>query len=133
MMMPRSTEEILAQADELAKRFEDYTPEPGDRDKVNTETRLRLAALKRAEVEREVAEAVANARAEALSWAKIGDALGTSGSSANERYGKQIEPLMRQLKLKPRGLKGHHSRTVKNAVAKYAAQQDASSKRRASK
>ena len=28
--MPRSAEEILARADELARRFEDYEPAPGD-------------------------------------------------------------------------------------------------------
>ncbi len=28
--MPRSIQEILDHADELAKRFEDYDPQPGD-------------------------------------------------------------------------------------------------------
>ena len=62
MTMPRSTEEILGQADELARTFEDYDPEPGDRGRVPPEFRLRIAALKRAEPEAEVASAVADAR-----------------------------------------------------------------------
>ena len=53
--MPRTTEEILAHADELARQAEEYEPKPGDRDRVPPEVRLRLAALKRAEAEAEVA------------------------------------------------------------------------------
>lgn len=60
--MPRTTEEILAQADDLARTVEDYDPEPGDRERVSPEFRLRIAALKRAEPEAEVASAVDDAR-----------------------------------------------------------------------
>lgn len=86
--MPRSTEEILAQADELARRFEEYDPKPGDRERVSPEFRLRIAALKRAEAEAEVAAAVTEARRKQVSWAKIGASLGTTGQSARERYSK---------------------------------------------
>ena len=86
--MPRSTAEILAHAEELARKFEDYEPKPGDRGKMSPELRLWLAALKRAEVESEVADAVAEARKSGLSWAKVGEALGTSGQAASERYAK---------------------------------------------
>lgn len=84
--MPRTTEEILAHADELARQAEDYEPKPGDRDRVPPEVRLRLAALKRAEAEVEVKAAVAEARQGGLSWAKVGSVLGTSGQAASQRY-----------------------------------------------
>lgn len=86
--MPRSTEEILAQADELARRFEEYEPKAGDRERVPPEFRLRIAALKRAEAEAEVVAAVTEARRKQVSWAKIGASLGTTGQSARERYSK---------------------------------------------
>jgi hypothetical protein len=94
MMMARSTEELLAHADELAKRFENYEPAPGDRAAADPETLLRLAAMKRGEVEAQVASAVTVARAGGLSWAKIGSALGTSGQAANERYAKDVDVLI---------------------------------------
>lgn len=50
------------------------------------DVRLQSAALKRAEVETEIRSAVAAARAEGLSWAKVGKALGTTGQAASERY-----------------------------------------------
>lgn len=84
--MPRSTEEILAHAEVLARQFEDYEPTPGDRGKMSPELRLRLAAMKRAEIEIEVNAAVSEARRQGLSWAKVGKALGTSGQAASERY-----------------------------------------------
>ena len=89
MPMPRSLDEMMAQADALADRFEAYEPEPGDRDTVAPLTQLRLAALKRAEAEREIAEAVANARRSDTSWKAIGAAVGTSGEAARQRYGKR--------------------------------------------
>ncbi len=91
--MPKTTNEILAHADELAKQFEGYDFDPADRENVSPETRLRLAALKRADVEKELTEAVTEARAKGLSWAKVGVALGTSGQSANERYSTQTEAV----------------------------------------
>lgn len=87
--MPRSLEEMMAQADDLADRFEAYEPEPGDRDTVSPLTQLRLAALKRAEAEREIAEAVATARRSDTSWKVIGAAVGTSGEAARQRYGRK--------------------------------------------
>lgn len=52
MTTPRTTEEILAHADELAKRFEDDEPQDGDDERRSPFTLLRLAALKRAEASR---------------------------------------------------------------------------------
>jgi hypothetical protein len=88
--MPRSIQEILDQADELAKRFEDY--EPGEGDEVPVEEYLlRRAALVRARSEREVVDAVTVARSSGISWNKIGEILGTSAQAAQQRYGTVVE------------------------------------------
>jgi hypothetical protein len=88
--MPRSIQEILDQADELAKRFEDY--EPGEGDQVPVEEYvLRRAALARARSEREVVDAVTVARSSGISWNKIGEILGTSAQAAQQRYGAVVE------------------------------------------
>lgn len=54
--MPRSIQEILDHADELAKRFEDYEPEPDDERPVE-EYLLERAALARARGERQIVDA----------------------------------------------------------------------------
>jgi hypothetical protein len=89
--MPRTTEEIIAHADELAKRFEDYEPQDGDEDRVSPLTLLRLAALKRAEAEREMVEGVRVARQRGVSWRQIGSVVGTSGQAAQHRYADKID------------------------------------------
>lgn len=88
--MPRSIQEILDQADELAKRFEDYAPVEGDQMPVE-EYLLRRAALARARSEREVVDAVTAARTSGISWSKIGEILGTSAQAAQQRYGAVVE------------------------------------------
>ena len=82
--MPRSLEELLAQADALAEN----EPRPGDGDRVTPLLALRLAALKRAEAERELSLAVGRARKADLSWKTIGEIVGTSGEAARQRYGR---------------------------------------------
>ena len=88
--MPRSIQEILDHADQLAVRFEDYEPEPGDERPVE-EYLLGRAVLARARGEREVASAVAAARAAGVSWQRIGELLGTSAQAAQQRYVAVIE------------------------------------------
>src|SRR6266567_1665203 len=86
--MPRKTEEILDHADELAHRFEDYEPRPGDAVEI---TALRLvggAVARRAAAERELVQTVRQAREAGQSWAAIGAILGTSGEAARQRYGR---------------------------------------------
>ena len=83
--MPRSIQEILDQADELAKRFEEYEPNPDDERPV-AEYLLERAALARARSEHQVVEAVTTARAEGISWQRIGELLGTSAQAAQQRY-----------------------------------------------
>lgn len=87
--MPRSIQEILDHADELAKRFEDYEPSGGDQ--VSVEYLLRRAALTRARSERDVVDAITAARSAGLSWNKIGEILGTSAQAAQQRYGAVVE------------------------------------------
>lgn len=50
--MPRSGDEILADADQLAGRFEDYDPEPGDELNREAVTALRAAVQERSDESR---------------------------------------------------------------------------------
>jgi len=86
--MPRTAEEILDQADELANRFETHEPDPDDIHDAAALRDVRRAFLDRAETERQLAEAVAAARVEGHSWASIGAMVGTSGEAARQRYGQ---------------------------------------------
>lgn len=88
--MPRSMQEILDHADELAQKLEDYEPSPDDEVDV-AEYLLRRAALSRARSERQVGEAVTAARAAGLSWKRIGAQIGTSAQGAQQRYGVMAE------------------------------------------
>ena len=89
--MPRSIHDILAHADELADRLEQYEPSPGDERPVE-EYLLERAAAARAQSERQVVDAVAGARSKGISWRRIGELLGTSAQAAQQRYGAFIEP-----------------------------------------
>lgn len=85
--MPRSTQEIIDHADELADRFEAYDPDPADqRDPTPLES-IRAAAAERTHAEVTLAEAIPSARKAGYSWAAIGALLGTSGEAARQRYG----------------------------------------------
>ena len=88
--MPRTIQEILDHADELAERFEAYEPAEGDERSVE-EYLLQRAALARARSERQIIEAVAAARARGISWSRIGELLGTSAQAAQQRYGALVE------------------------------------------
>ncbi len=88
--MPRSIQEILDHADELAQRFEDYEPQPDDERPVE-EYLLERAALARARSERQIVDAVTAARTKGVSWHRIGELLGTSAQAAQQRYGAVIE------------------------------------------
>lgn len=84
--MPRSIQDILDHADDLAQRFEDYEPNAQDEVAV-AEYLLRRGALARARSERQIMEAVAEARRAGLSWKRIGSVLGISAQGAQQRYG----------------------------------------------
>lgn len=90
--MPRSIQEILDHADELARRFEEYEPSEGDERPVE-EYLLQRAAVARARSERQIVDAVVAARNAGISWARIGDLLGTSAQAAQQRYGAVVEQV----------------------------------------
>lgn len=87
--MPRTVQDILDHSDELAKRFEDYEPAPEDQRDPQAFAVLRRAVESRAQAERSIVAAVAQARASGYSWRMIGSLLGTSGEAARQRYGSR--------------------------------------------
>mgnify|MGYP001328541689 CR=1 FL=1 len=86
--MPRSVQDILDHADELAKRFEDYDPHPDDQRDPAALQQLRAAVLERSDAERAIRTAVDQARTDGYSWNLIGTMLGTTGEAARQRYGR---------------------------------------------
>lgn len=88
--MPRSIQDILDHAAELARRFEDYEADEADERPVE-EYLLQRAAVVRARSERQIIDAVAGARAAGIAWKRIGEILGTSAQAAQQRYGAVIE------------------------------------------
>ncbi len=87
--MPRSIQDILDHADELADRFENYEPDPADERPVE-EYLLERAALAHARSERQIVDAITAARSKGVSWTRIGELLGTSAQAAQQRYGNII-------------------------------------------
>jgi len=85
--MPRTAQEILSQADGLAKRFEDHEPNAANVRDAGSLSNVRLAFQRRAATEQELTVAVHAARDAGQSWAAIGAMLGTSGEAARQRYG----------------------------------------------
>ncbi|HMR50010.1 MAG TPA: hypothetical protein PKE40_15760 [Arachnia sp.] len=87
-MTRRSIDDIKARADEFADAFENYEPRPGDQDApLPPAMAVRLAAWRRDSAERDLAVAVRAAREQRLSWREVGEAIGTSGEAARQRYG----------------------------------------------
>lgn len=80
--MPRSYEEIVNQAEELSRVFEEDFQPAGSKE----EAAVRAAALRRALAESELGKAVAAARKAGIPWDRIGEAVGTSGEAARQRY-----------------------------------------------
>lgn len=89
-MMPRTVDEILQHADELAARFEDYEPDPADELDLGAVALLRAAVQERSDAERHVLDAIKAARETGMSWAAIGLLVGTSGEAARQRYGSKV-------------------------------------------
>ena len=88
--MPRSIEEILAHADDLAERFENYEPHSDDEVDVQAVLDLRAATEAKSAAERAIIVAVAQARAAGMSWASIGMIAGTTGEAARQRYASRV-------------------------------------------
>jgi hypothetical protein len=87
--MPRTADQIINQAEELAARFEDHLPDADDVRDARALRELRHAFLARAEAEQRVTDGVRRARADGHSWASIGAMVGTSGEAARQRYSQK--------------------------------------------
>ena len=90
--MPKSLQEIIDHADELADRFENLDPSDGVEQPV-AEYLLQRAVRDLAASERQVVDAVQRARHDRVSWRQIGSLLGTSGQAAHERYGPAMDQI----------------------------------------
>ena len=89
MMTRRTLDELKARADELANVFESFDPKPGDRDApLPPLMAVKLAAWRRDAAERDLAEAVQRARSAEVPWRSLGEAIGTSGEAARQRYSR---------------------------------------------
>jgi hypothetical protein len=86
IVMPRSIQEILDHADDLAARFEQLDLDAAA-DVDVPEYLLRRAVIARARSERQISDAVTAARHDGMSWARIGRELGVSAQAAQQRYG----------------------------------------------
>jgi hypothetical protein len=89
-LSPYSPFKVQNGADELADAFEAYEPNSEDERKASSLMALRLAAIRGADADRVLLEAVADARRHHTSWAAIGAVLGTSGEAARQRYGELV-------------------------------------------
>jgi hypothetical protein len=90
MSMPKTVEEILKHADELAARFENYEPSAGDELDVSAVSALRAAVHERSQAEQHVIDAIRDARKTGMSWSAIGAFVGTSGEAARQRYAAKV-------------------------------------------
>ena len=88
--MPRTVDEILAQADELAARFETYEPKASDELDASAVALLRSAVAERSAAERHLLEAVRAAREAGMPWSAIGSLVGTTGEAARQRYASKV-------------------------------------------
>jgi hypothetical protein len=88
--MPRTVDETLQHADELATRFKDYEPDPARELNPGGIALLRAAVQERSDAERRVHDAIRAARATGMSWSVIGRLVGTSGEAARQRYGHNV-------------------------------------------
>ncbi|AIT61394.1 hypothetical protein [Corynebacterium doosanense] len=86
--MPRTVEEILAHADELAQRFEHFEPSPGNELNIEAMNELRAAVVEQSVAERHLLDAIRSARQGGMSWNAIGTLVGTTGEAARQRYGR---------------------------------------------
>jgi len=90
MTMPRTVDEILQHAGELAARFENYEPSEADELDPGAVALLRAAIQERSDAEQHLMEAIKAARQAGMSWSAIGMFVGTSGEAARQRYSGKV-------------------------------------------
>lgn len=86
--MPRTVDEILAHADELAARFENYEPSAADELDIAAINELRAAVAEQSAAERHVVDAIRSARQAGMTRNAIGSFVGTTGEAARQRYSR---------------------------------------------
>jgi hypothetical protein len=85
--MRPSLTDLIAHADQLADAFENHDPAPEDFDApLPPLMAVKVAAFRRAAAEKELAQAIHAARQAHLSWRQLGEAIGTTGEAARQRY-----------------------------------------------
>ncbi|HQY96985.1 MAG TPA: AsnC family protein [Phycicoccus sp.] len=85
--MRPSLSELIAKADQLADQFENYEPTDDDLNApLPPLMSVKLAQFRRAQAEKELAEAIHAARDAKISWRELGEAIGTSGEAVRQRY-----------------------------------------------
>lgn len=85
--MRPSLTDLIAHADQIADAFESRDPAPEDFDApLPPLMAVKLAAYRRAAAEKELARAIHAARKAHLSWRELGEAIGTTGEAARQRY-----------------------------------------------
>lgn len=104
--MPRSYDEIVRLSESMAESLESDDTEPTTSPE---EAALRAAALRRSLAETELGNAVATARRGGVPWQRIGEAVGTSGEAARQKYKHLVD-------------EGQNSSTARRSPAKSAAQ-----------
>lgn len=88
--MPRSLQEAIEEAEELADWFEAEGPSPDNWRPAN-EYYLECITEVREAARSEIAELVVSARKAGASWLQIGEALGASAAEAKLRFGSAVE------------------------------------------
>lgn len=84
--MPRSDEEIIRDADELADIFERYEPNDEDRAEPEFDALMRVGNNAEATCDASVVEAVKVARGAGMSWNEVGKALWISEAEARRLF-----------------------------------------------
>ncbi len=85
--MRPSLTDLIAHADQLADAFENHDPTPGVFGApLPPLMAVKLAAFRRAAAEGELAQAIHAAREAHLSRRRLGEAIGTTGEAARQRY-----------------------------------------------
>ncbi|MEY2627985.1 MAG: hypothetical protein RJB08_1744 [Actinomycetota bacterium] len=90
MQMPRSIQDIIDHADELAQQFENFDPDTASEIPVE-EFLLQRAVVARARSEQQLIESVSRARNAGMTWHRVGELMGTSAQAAQQRYGPLLE------------------------------------------
>jgi len=90
MHMPRSIQDIIDHAEELARQFENFSSDEASEIPVE-EYLLQRAVVARARSEQQLIESVSMARNAGLTWQRVGELIGTSAQAAQQRYGPLLE------------------------------------------